>query len=620
MTNDELIAQADKAYYLEDEQIMPDEEYDLLRQQVGDPEEVPDIVSADFTPFTHPTPVLSLNKIYEDDPDCREKLNRWIGPEYVFQPKLDGLTIVAYPTDSGMIFVTRGSKGIKGEILPHFPTLKNVKPVDFPIRGEAILTYADFQSIVQDQGRRGERPFTSIRNAAAGILRRKDKSSYLDCIKFIAYDIPGSDISYDEKREKILNAKYPFVKTLNTTSLEKLTATFKDWQEQRIIPIDGVVLKDRRAGSLADRGVTGHHPNNMIAYKSTPDQYEVILKSVTWQPGRTKITPVAEFDSVQVGDAMVSRATLHNLGYVRRFNLHEGDTLIICRSGEVIPKVIGVKHTDPGALPVTVPDTCPVCNAPTSVKANSKREDVAELVCTNHYCRAKLAKNIEFLASKDVLDVEGIAVNTSQAIVDKYATDGSTEYMIFDLTENELTDLFGKALGSKIFKNIQASRIVTFPKFIKALCVPGIGDNIGDLLEQQFGTLSMLQEAIRNDYDFTTIDGIGANANTIIKSDLFLKQLTLAAKELTIKEVTVKTGALFGTQWALSGTFPIPKSQITNILVSLGAKVTNKVSGPTTHVLIADPNSNSNKKRDAIEKNKPIIGWDDFVRLTGYDS
>ena len=617
---EELIEQADEAYYLENEQIMSDEEYDLLRKQIGDPKDVPDIISADFVPYTHPTPVLSLDKIYEDDPSCHEKLTRWIGPDYVFQPKLDGLTIVAYPTDNGIMFVTRGSKGIKGEILPNFPVMAKVKKTDFPIRGEAILTYPDFQTIIQDQETRGERPFTSIRNAAAGILRRKDRSPYLDCIKFIAYDIPGSDISYDEKREKILDAGFLFVKTLNTTSLERLLKTFKDWQEQKIIPIDGVVLKDRRPGSLAQRGVTGHHPHNMIAYKSTPDQYEVTLKSVSWQPGRTKITPVAEFDPIQIGDVMVSRATLHNLGYVQRFDLHENDTLVICRSGEVIPKVIGIKHTDPDALPIQVPDTCPVCGMPTAVRANSKRQDIAELVCTNHYCRAKLAKNIEFLASKDVLDIEGLAVNTSQAIVDRYATENSTEYMIFDLTEDELTDLFGKALGKKIFKNIQSSRIVTFPKFIKALCVPGIGDNIGDLLEQQFSTLSMFQEAIRNNYNFTTISGIGENADTIIKSDLFLKQLTLASKELTIKEVTVQTGVLFGTQWALSGTFPIPKSQITNILVSLGAKVTNKVSGPTTHVLIADPNSNSNKKRDAIAKNKPIIGWDDFVRLTGYDA
>lgn len=618
------IEEADRLYYVEDNPSITDQEYDKLRKEYeenfGDLNYVAGDIKPDFETITHPVKLLSLDKLFDDDIDIEAKMKaiyKRFG-DFCLEPKIDGLTVVAYPKEDGSCcFATRGKGGVTGEVIPIFITKysgKNMIDGDFAVRGEVFLTKSDFEAIVDIQREAGEAVFSNPRNAAAGILRNKEVSPYLNYLSFVVYEIPGSNLSTKEQLQ-LLKDKTQFTVIDNVTyrkSDDSLTFVRKYYNKikNNDIPIDGVVIKPYSLeDSLKKFGVTGHHPNNAIAWKRSPDVYTTTIRKVTWQVGREKITPVAELDPVEIDGTTVSRATLHNLGFFKKLGLRRGDLLYICKSGEVIPKVLSVAERR-GGFPIAMPLACPSCEGNLEIYTT---EETADLRCTNLECTEKVVQNIAFLASKEVLDIKGLSEATARKIVQQFGSN-SGEQVIFDLTMKDILKLpgFGKQSARNLYNSILKTleKPISIPVLIKACCIPGIGGSVGIALEQRFKKIDTIREALDCFNMLKGVEGIGEKTAMILTSQRFKDKLQSVSELFIVEESKERTGSLMGTVWAITGKFPISRVKIETLIIENGGDVSNDVTRKVDYLLTSDVSSSSTKSTKAKELGIKIVTFD----------
>ena len=622
------IQAADKAYYDDDKPIMTDEEYDKLKrsyeEEYGVLDYVPGNVKEGFEQFTHPVPLLSLNKLFDDDSDINSKISD-IAKKFgtvCLQPKIDGLTVAAYPNADGSYkFVTRGRGGVTGEVLPAFiPSLSgtNMKAGKFSVRGEAFITKPNFKTIQQLQVSKGEEPFSNPRNAAAGILRNKEKSPYLDYLSYIVYDIPGSHGSVKQDLEFLAQTNFSVIsyKVSNGKDLLLLIRNYWQWLSEQDMPVDGVVLKTYdMEDSYYVLGQTKHHPNNAIAWKRAADIYETKVTSVIWQVGRDKITPVAQLEPVEIDGTTISRATLHNFGFFKKLKLKRGDIVSLCKSGEVIPKVLSVTQRT-GKFPIAAPSICPSCSHKLEVFSH---DDIFDIRCINSECKERIVQNIAFLAGKDVLDIKGLSESTARKIVDKFGT-ASRELVIFDLTVKDILSLpgFAQKSAENLYKNLLKSlqKPVTIPVLFKTCCVTGIGGSIGSILEKKFKDIDNIISALDNPLTLKRIEGIGDKTAAILTSDTFKAKLGAVLELLTVVEPEEKTeGPLTGTVWVITGKLPISRTQVEGLIMENGGSIAGAVSRKVDYLLTADITSNSTKTKKAQEFGVKIVTYDYLLSL-----
>ena len=622
------IQAADKAYYDDDKPIMTDEEYDKLKrsyeEEYGVLDYVPGNVKEGFEQFTHPVPLLSLNKLFDDDSDINSKISD-IAKKFgtvCLQPKIDGLTVAAYPNaDGSYTFVTRGRGGVTGEVLPAFiPSLSgtNMKAGKFSVRGEAFITKPNFKTIQQLQVNKGEEPFSNPRNAAAGILRNKEKSPYLDYLSYVIYDIPGSHGSVKQDLELLSHTNFSVInyKVSNGKDLLLLIRNYWQWLSEQDMPVDGVVLKTYdMEDSYYVLGQTKHHPNNAIAWKRAADIYETKVTSVIWQVGRDKITPVAQLEPVEIDGTTISRATLHNFGFFKKLKLKRGDIVSLCKSGEVIPKVLSVTQRT-GKFPIAAPSICPSCSHTLEVFSH---DDIFDIRCTNSECKERIVQNIAFLAGKDVLDIKGLSESTARKIVDKFGT-ASRELVIFDLTVKDILSLpgFAQKSAENLYKNLLKSlqKPVTIPVLFKTCCVTGIGGSIGSILEKKFKNINSIIAALDNPLTLKRIEGIGDKTATVLTGDIFKAKLSEILELLTVAEPEEKTeGPLKGTVWVITGKLPISRTQVESLIMENGGDIAGAVSRKVDYLLTADITSNSTKTKKAQEFGVKIVTYDYLLNV-----
>lgn len=623
------ITAADKAYFEDDKPVMSDAAYDNLKRdyeaKYGKLDNIPGNVKEGFTPFTHPTPLLSLDKIFDDDVSVDSKLDTVLhrfGDTVCLQPKYDGLTVAAYPDkDGSCTFVTRGRGGIEGEILPFFVsayTGSNVITGDLPVRGEVYLTKTDFLTIVKKQKAAGEEPFSNPRNAAAGILRNKEKSPYLAYLSYVVYEIPGSLLSTKEQLV-LLKEKTRFPVTENLVCNHNLTENVRDYYSElqdKDIPIDGVVIKAyEMQDSVTKLGVTKHHPNNAVAWKKAADIYQTAVKKVTWQVGRDKLTPVAELDTIEIDGTKVSRATLHNYGFFKKLKLGQGDILNICKSGEVIPKVLSVQERSDG-FRFPRPTLCPSCKQTLEIV---EHDDIADIRCTNDHCFERVVQNISYLVSKDVLNVKGLSEKTARKIVEMHGT-AEGELVIFSLTVADILKLPGFADKSarNLYNGLLAAlqKPITISTLIKACCVTGIGGSVGQALAKRWTTVPMLKEALNDVETLKKIPGIGDKTAAVLNSIQFKAKLNAASELFTIVEPTIKEGGkLCNTVWCVTGKFPVSRSAVENLIRENGGEVTGTVNKRTDYLLLDNMFSSSLKNRTAMELGTKRVNYDFLLKL-----
>ena len=623
------IKDADRAYYDEDAPTISDASYDALRKEYIDEygsedlDYTPGSVLDSFQRFHHPIPVTSLAKIKDGENDKLHKWKKKLAP-IVLEPKYDGLTVVAYPQKDGSFkYVTRGS-GTDGEVLPHFIHKYEGNQLSsgaYGIRGEVFLTKTAFDRIQKDKKAKGEEPFKNIRNAAAGILRSKERSPYINELSYIAYDVVGWDVGEQFKIDYIIDHT-PFTPTATSKVYLSDTPDEAIWEKARDmytvigeeVPLDGIVMKTTQNGTLAKYGTTGHHPNNSVAIKPSRQLFKTMIRDIEFSTGRTKITPVAIFDPVIIDDTEVTRASIHNRDYFDKMALRRGDTVYVYKSNEIIPQIDSVIHGDGELIPWP-----------------EEKESEKDL----------FVRDVMHFVSKPVLDIKGFSRKTAEKVYDYMHSFGAhcdSPTVIFSIGQDEYASIPGMGETSAHKLCVQLQRLIdngiVFPRFVRALCIPGIGANVGELLEKKFHSQKEFEEKVvyNDSYEYfkpdneriaelMEIDGIGkTTAETIISYEFKEAYDDLKAFVRPIFE-EIKTGSIgkfTGMNFVLTGKMPQKRSYYENMIREAGGEIQSSVNNKTTYLVIADPNSQSTKAKKARDLGTKLISPEELESFSGW--
>lgn len=629
------IKAADAAYYDGTEPLMSDAEYDILRAAYIAKYGTEDL---DYVPgkpittrrFKHPIEVTSLAKVDEDDTKKFDAEIERLSP-VVIEPKYDGLTVVAYPDGNGSYFyVTRGS-GAEGDILPYFEPdnidKSNNSNTEYAIRGEAYMRRDDFNKMNEDLVKKGEEPKANPRNAVAGILNpaRKDKSPYMHLVTYICYDVIGMDAPESEKLRYIYE-KTPFVEAHNIVVGEatpedirkKILSWHKHIVEDNDMSIDGMVIKTDQKHSLKKWGSTAHHPRNAVALKVAQSAVRTTLRNVHWQLGKTgALTPVADFDPVEILGSTVSQASLSNSEEIKRLNLHIGDDIAVIKAKEIIPKI--VMSYGGGEKEIDIPTKCPSCGKPLY-------RNGPILYCENNNCREILAQKLSFMASKKALDIPGLFIETCRQMVNYLQFEDiclgdllwvkKEDYLHLDRVKDKKAQKMSDGMKRAM------NEPHPFRNWLSALCFDGIGYSVADALIARFGTVKEIENALFNRADkeeIEAISGIGKVTAEALLSQEFHDNWTWLKENFPIQEIEVKLGKTLPfteLSFALTGKMPQPRSYYEKFIKENGGTVVSSVSKNTTYLVIADTNSTSSKAKKARKLGTKLIAPDELIEMT----
>ena len=586
------IKDADTAYYMNDEPIMSDTDYDALRNQYislygsKDLDYVSGGIKQGLKSFQHTCNINSLKKIrYNEESKLKEEMNK-LSP-VIIEPKYDGLTVVAYPSGE---FVTRGG-GITGEVLINFPDRFNNNTFDYPIRGEAYLTIEDFEIINTKQREAGLKEYKNPRNACAGIIRRIDESPYKNYVRYVCYDVLNCDWGESEKLQYIkehTNFQVAEHYIPQHNAVDELAQCYKKWSSGSI-PIDGLVVKCMLENSLRRFGSTDHHPKNAFAYKAEDETAVTDIIGIEWQVGRESITPIAVFEPVYLEGTTVEKASLSNLGIFNALDLHQGDSVVVFKANQIIPQIRTVVSHN-GGKKLDYPHKCPACGGTVTMRKN---KDNTTLICDNELCSGKLVNRIEYMFSKKCLDAKGLSKKSIEKMLKwiKHPVD------IFNITKEQIMSIdgFKETSADNLYNAIQSCRHnVPLDVFIASIGFLGIGLDVGKMLLRQYTTYDNVLNALKSG-GLENINGIGIVTANKLQSDEFISEMERLKEYVDISEEQVADNDNALT-FAITGKFDnYSRSELTKMVVGKGHKVIDSVSKNTDYLVISDTSSTSSK-------------------------
>lgn len=637
----DTLNEASRAYYAKDVEIMSNYEYDKLYDELVNLEAETGITlsdsptvnvgyeSVDFLPKeAHEKPMLSLSKTKD-----RAELHEWVGEkEAILSWKLDGLTIVlTYKNGDLYKAVTRGNGEVGEVITANARTFKNI-PLkisykgDLIVRGEAVITYSDFEKInaaIIDADSKYKNP----RNLCSGSVRQLDSSVTANRnVRFYAFSLVSSeDIEFNNSFEnqfkylKGLGFDVVEYKRVNKDNILETIEWFAESIETNNIPSDGLVLTYDDIAYGASLGRTAKFPRNAIAFKWQDEIKETILREIEWSPSRTGlINPVAIFDTIDLEGTNVSRASLHNISYVEDLKLGIGDRITVYKANMIIPQ-IAENITKSGNL--TIPSVCPVCGGATEVRQDS---DTKMLYCSNTQCAAKKIKSFSHFVERNAMNIEGL----SEATLEKFISLGFIKDFVdiykLETYRDKITNLegFGEKSYENIIASINASRECMLYALINALGIPGIGSANAKLLCKAFDNdLDKLLSATVE--DISAVEGMGEILATGIvnymQDEKNLKLIDELRKELNFIKIIVdeNTQVLAGKTFVITGSLNnyVNRDELKSIIEEKGGKVSGSVSAKTTALINNDATSNSSKNKKAKELGVEIITEAQFEEM-----
>ncbi|KAF0804233.1 NAD-dependent DNA ligase LigA [Alcanivorax xiamenensis] len=520
-------------YYVLDDPAVPDAEYDrLFRQLQALESEHPDLVSPDsptqrvgdvplegFNEVRHAVPMLSLGNAFSDDElrdfDQRvhERLDVSGGIDYVAEPKLDGLAVsLVYENGELVRGATRGDGETGEDITANVRTIKSIPlrlrgenpPALMEVRGEVVMTHHGFAELNRRQAEAEQKTFANPRNAAAGSLRQLDsRITAQRPLEFYAYSLAQLDgESWPDRHSAILERLRQWGLRVNPEvklcdGVDALLAFYHDILERRDqldYDIDGVVYKVDRLDWQRDLGFVSRAPRWAVAHKFPAQEEITVLNGVDWQVGRTgALTPVAKLEPVQVGGVTVSNATLHNIDEIRRLDIRVGDTVVVYRAGDVIPKVVrAVPERRPdNAEEIDLPAACPVCGSDIF-----RAEGGVVARCTGGLiCGAQQREAIKHFASRRAMDIEGLGEKLVDALVDQQLI--ATVADLYRLQAEPVADLerMGEKSAANLIEALEHSKSVSLERFLFALGILQIGEETAKALADCFGDLDTIRRA-----------------------------------------------------------------------------------------------------------------------------
>ncbi len=640
-------------YYVKNDPVITDREYDSLMDELESLEEkYPELIADDsptqrvgnkpqegFEEVRHRYRLYSLDNTYSEKDvqefDKRVKKNLELSDiDYVCELKIDGLSIsLTYENGRLVTGATRGDGYVGENVTENIKTIKSIplklfKDLSIEVRGEVYLPRDEFKKINEERQKNGLNPFANPRNAASGTLRQLDPREVakrnLDAFLYqivlpLEYDLETqfevleylSDIGF--KTEP--NAK----KVRNVKGIIEFADGWQDKKNNLNYDVDGVVIKVNKISYQNKLGYTAKNPRWAIAYKFPAEQARTKLKKVNLQVGRLgTITPVAELEPVKLSGTVVQRATLHNFDYVEERDIREGDMVLVEKAGEIIPQVIKSinEERDGTEKEIQVPEKCPICGD----DVGKEKEDEVAIRCLNPVCPAKVERRIRHFVSRNAMDISGVGEKLVERLVNEGIIDNPSD--LYKMSPDDLRKL-GEGIGEKtvenFFKEIDKSRKNPLHKLLVGLGIPGVGTKLALDLARHFGSLEKLKKATKEDLD--EIPGVGSDLAKKI-SDFFdkehiQKEIQVFEEEVNTTEETKQVKKkLNGLTVVLTGKLEkLSRKEAAELLTAMGANVTSSVSGNTDMLVRGeDPGSKYDK---AKELGVRIVEEDEFYDLIG---
>lgn len=631
-----LLKKYEEAYY-SGESLVSDEEYDVLKEQYvsqyGEYDFVPSEGDTGFKRVKHLYPLKSLDKVQLSDKDKLRKEITRLWP-IVIMPKFDGLSIEIQPNFK---FITRGN-GEKGDDVTaqcmQITDIDELKGLKFenngPLRAEIIMTHSDFNTLNAERETAGLKLYDNCRNTAAGMLRNLDLNK-VKGLTVMIYENLGSTSAHSLSIQAIESTIGQDV--LDRTDNIRITPVYKpvdidaalnfldnleNFRKLIDYDIDGWVVKSDLDNSLEHfGGYTGHHPKNAFSVKGEAKGAWTKINSITWQVGKENITPVAELEPVYIDGSTISRATLHNVSFLKAIGLNDiiingGRTLVkVVKANDVIPKIIKVKReydSEEVAIDtVQAPTKCPICGGETAIKDSDSDSEI--LICTNEDCSAKIQAKAELMASRDALDITGLSEGTIAKILDTYEVNSHEE--ILSITKEHLLALdgFAEKSAQSLYDAIQkAIKKQAIDKVLYASAIPLIGKSTAKDICKVYTIEELSNILAKSDTDavkdLCKIKGIGKEtANSLVKHKDKFRLMFVAINEVT--DIAVKDNNPNKEQYSICITGQ--REPFKTIIESAGHKVTSSVSKKTKALIAADGDLTTSKAVKAIELKIPII-------------
>jgi DNA ligase (NAD+) len=647
------IADANNRYYVLDDPILSDAEWDALSRELREIEErFPDLLTPDsptqrvggppvaaFTPVVHRQPMLSLGNAFSYD-ELRAwyqralRLSGAASLELVCELKIDGLAIaVTFENGQLALAATRGDGAVGEDITQNIRTVRSMPqrlqdgaPSRVEVRGECYMTRSGFEKLNAQREAAGERIFANPRNSAAGSLRQLDPSitasrplaTFMYQIGWIeGAEIPTSQWQALERLRAWGFRVNPNIR--HVAGIEEAITFCEEWGPRRETldyDIDGIVIKVNSFAVQRELGFVGRDPRWAIAFKYPPVDVTTRLLDIGVNVGRTgTLNPYAILEPVRVGGALVSLATLHNEDDIRRKDIRIGDMVFVHRAGEVIPQVVGpvVALRSGDEREFHMPENCPECGTPVV-----RNEGEAMVYCPNRGCPAQAFRLLTHFVGREALDIEGIGEALAMQLLTAELVQDPGD--LYALTKEQLVGLerMGEKSAQNVLDELERSKTRPFARVLFALGIRHVGAETALLLADHFGNIDALAQA-----DETALEEVSSVGPRIAQSvEAFfqdernlalVEKLRRAGVQLTGK-AAVREGPLAGTTWVLTGSLEaMPRGEAQERLKALGAKTSESVTKKTSYVVAgADPGSKLEKART---NKTPILDEAAFLKV-----
>lgn len=632
-----LLNRAARVYYQESNEIMSNQEYDRLYDELALWEKETGIVLAgsptarvgyevisSLPKEDHPSPMLSLDKT--KDP---EALRSWLGDRTgLLSWKLDGLTIVlTYEAGKLVKAVTRGD-GITGEVITANAKVFDNVPLEIPlegelvVRGEAVITYADFEEINARIGDADAR-YKNPRNLCAGTVRQLNTEITAGRhVRFYAFSAAsGIEAEFrHEQLERLGRLGFETVEYVSVTedSIVDEIGNFASKVAGYPLPSDGLVLIYDDIAYGRSLGSTAKFPRDSMAFKWRDELKETVLREILWSPSRTGlINPIAIFDPVELEGTTVSRASVHNVSILESLKLKPGDTITVYKANMIIPQIA---ENLTGSGPDAIPDACPVCGGPARIRDEN---GIRTLWCTGPQCPAKRIKSFAHFAGRNAMNIEGLSEATLEKLVDEGMVTEPADLFRLERFRDRIVAMDG--FGEKSYENLvaaaKAASETTPDRLLGSLGVPGIGGANAKAIAAACGNSWKRMRSLTAE-ELETIDGVGSVlAEGYVKffADERNAKLTDALEAVLTFDETVeqKGDVLAGLTFVITGKVDrfANRDEVKAAIEAAGGKTTGSVTSKTSYLINNDITSTSGKNRKAKELGVPIITEDEFIAM-----
>ncbi|OGL99971.1 hypothetical protein A2501_04465 [Candidatus Uhrbacteria bacterium RIFOXYC12_FULL_57_11] len=644
-------------YHVLDHQTISDSALDSLKHELFKLEQAfPDLITPDsptqrvggkalaaFKKVTHARPMLSMEDVFtsKEFGEWFDRVKKLSGQEKIslwLMPKIDGLAVsVVYENGLLVSAATRGDGKVGEDVTMNVRTIDAVPlrltathssapmghAARVEIRGEIYISSKDFAKLNKEQEERGEATFANPRNAAAGSVRQLDPTvTALRRLSFVAWDLVTDLGQTSQSEEWELLREIGFCPTPESVSVDSVSDVERHWahlQKKRDhlgFWVDGMVVRVDDNDAFERLGVIGKTPRGLVAWKFPAEEVTTVVSDIQWFVGRTgALTPVALVEPTSVGGTTVQHASLHNLDEIRRLDVRVGDTVVLYKAGDIIPKVkevvLGLRAS--GAAMAKAPEACPVCGSPVE-----RREGEVAVYCANKKCAAQNQEAV--LHAARAFEIDGIGPSTIAALMEAGIIQLPPD--LFGLVPDDLKTLDGFAdrSANKLVIEIQSKKRIPLDRFITGLGIRNVGEETARDVAETFGTIDGIMDATVE--NLTRVENVGSVvAQSIV--DFFWEEhnrnlVASYAKHGVVVEPAHKrvTGQLAGKSFVLTGTLEsLSRDEAKEAIRALGGDPSESVSKKTHYVVVgSDPGSKAEKAR---KLGVSILSESEFLTMIG---